>query len=370
VKDAASHGAAFYYSLKNTTFGAMPWNDKPFMTGEALIAQVLSKHTNVTALMISTLQDIGEFFDRKKGTKDFKAGNFTKFVSQGGYVVGTEQASGAAKPKITLAPVEDMANNKFHPPQAKNYTNCLAAYNLKSDAWSREAAKAARLPGTFMQKLFKYGPIGAHLEWLWKRQEFKFYWDPFNWPFMDYLNVGWYLNTRLGLDKESADYEKFSQSNPSFAEAIPHIKTILYDGCAAVGAVGDDFMRAMQLLKPEEQMPAYNRPSVAGHSHRVFGKAANDLGGINPARLAKVMETFLLGSLLATHKQAESVIPRNMVKHSYDTSTVTLDQFRETYKEKVEEKKRRRAEGYTGPIPLGNVPYEKLFQQAMRGVRK
>ena len=218
-----------------------------------------------------------------------------------------------------------MTNNTFHPVEAANYTNGLARHKLKSDAWSREAAKAARLPATSMKELFQYGPIGAHLEWLWMRQEFKFYWDPFNWPFMSHLTKGWYFNTRLGMDKDSEQFKKLVQLREvPFSYAMPHIKVIAYDCCAAVGAVGDDFMRAMGILVPEDQVPAYN---TAEHGHRVFGKAANDLGGIKAPVLAKVMEAFLLGGLRATAPKASKMPGFQTLQHETMSSELDLDLF-------------------------------------------
>ncbi|KAK3298756.1 uncharacterized protein B0H64DRAFT_354421 [Chaetomium fimeti] len=416
----SQHSGVFFYSLKNITFDRAPWNPPNLELPDAktVITNVLRSKSNVTALMISSLQDIGEFFDRKDKTADFMKYNFTKFISQGGYEVeATEQAaqsgkSSKPKVKVTLKPVKDMANNKFNLKQAANYTNHLAAHKLTSDTWSREAAKAARLPGTFMKEMFQYGPIGAHLEWLWMRQEFKFYWDPFNWPFMDFLNVDWYLNTRLGLDKTSADFNELRKTEMPFSDAAPRIKVIAYDGCAAVGAVGDDFMRAMGVLDPESKLPAYNRPDVAGHPHRVFGKKADDLGGINARRLAQVMKTFLLGGMIATAGRAESLIPRASIKHDHEESGINLDGFRAritlrnlrikldedikraeeakaagkdkeyrrdlgtidkrrstiaVYEERI--KREERVTRISEPV-RASIPYEQLYQQAMGQTRK
>ena len=251
---------------------------------------------------------------------DYLRNNFRKYVSQGGYEV--EQKPG--KP-LTMTPNMGMANNQFHPGGAFTYTNGLARHKLKSDAWSREAAKAARLPATFMKQLFRHGPIGAHLEWLWMRQEFKFYWDPFNLPFLSHLTKGWYFNTRLGMDKDSEQYKKLVQlPEVPFSCAVPHIKVIAYDCCAAVGAVGDDFMRTMGILVPENQIPAYN---TAEHGHRVFGKGVDDLGGIRAPALAKVMEAFLLGGLRATAPRASKIPGFQTLQHKTVSSKLDVDLF-------------------------------------------
>lgn len=312
------HPTDFYYGLRNKTFRDAKWNKpKPgeeekdlFEPGSTLIKRLASQNkAPLTVLIICTLQDIGEFFKAQTGTQegqDFLKSKFRKFVSQGGYTVkdpADEPASGgktATPGKVVIKPIEGMMNNDVNLKEANNYTNGLADLGLPSDAWSRNAARAARLPGTFMEGLFQYGPIGAHLQWLWKRQEFKFYWDPFNWPHRPFLGVSWYLSTRLGLDKEKdkKQFEELMKNGISFTDAAPMVKVIAYDCCAAVGAVGDDFMRAMGVLKDDNDIPAYNKKA---HRHRVFGKEPDDQGGISIPRLVKVMETFLLGGLMATH---------------------------------------------------------------------
>jgi hypothetical protein len=426
------HPTDFYYGLKNKTFREAKWNKpKPgqkdedvFQSGEKLIKTLAGQNkAPLTVLLISTLQDIGEFFDAQKKTDEGKAflrNKFHKFVSQGGYTVKEEPAgeSGSAgkaatQTKVVMEPTAGMMNNDFHIERAKSYTNGLAELGLPSDAWSRNAAKAARLPGTFMEGLFQYGPIGAHLQWLWKRQEFKFYWDPFHWPHRPFLGVPWYLNTRLGLDRKSQEFETLKTTGISFTDAAPMIKVIAYDCCAAVGAVGDDFMRVMGVLE-EKDMPAYNK---AKHGHRVFGKEPDDQGGINISKLVGVMETFLLGGLMATHnlpinktdefktlthEPVESpydlnlflttMMPVMKVIRDHETNAEKYDEDAAKAKKsgdtpeferlrKLAKQERGLADGPTGRVALSaitkikdramlptkaDIPYEELFQDAMK----
>jgi len=315
-----AHAPNFYYGLKNSTFRNAPWNKNKdsFLSGTALVDKLANQERPLTVLLISTLQDIGEYFDTHKTDPDFLRKNFTKYVSQGGYEV--TQTNG----NVQMAPVKDMMNNKFHPKEAANYTNYLANLKLRSDAWSREAAKAARLPGTFMEELFQYGPIGAHLEWMWMRLEFKFYWDPFNWPFMPFLNPAWYLNTRLGMQKDTEQFNKLKDTTIPFTYAAPNIKVIAYDCCAAVGVVGDDFMRAMGVLVPESEVPGYNR---AAHGHRVFGKQVDDLGGVKAPVLAKVMQAFIMGGLRSTYKKAQAMPRFQKLQHDRVNYRFDVDLF-------------------------------------------
>ncbi|KAK4236421.1 hypothetical protein C8A03DRAFT_35698 [Achaetomium macrosporum] len=317
AEDLGKHAHDHFYGLKNETFEKAPWNEEPFLRGSDLIEKLVRPGKPLTPLLISSLQDIGEFFDRHKKDAQFLKQNFSKFVSQGGYEIGQDSKTG----KLALTPRMDMANNQFHPTQAANYCNCLVAFNLPSDAWSREAAKAARIPGTFMQQLFNYGPIGAHLRWLWQRQEFKFFWDPLNWPFMPQLDVGWYLNTRLGLARDSPEFRRLKQSDLNFEMVAPLVQVIAYDCCAAVGAVGDDFMREMGVLG---NLPDYN---LASHKHRVFGRQPTDMGGINTANLSKVMEVFLLGGLLSTYRAAKETPGFQQLKHNPKASPYDASHF-------------------------------------------
>ncbi|KAK4197145.1 hypothetical protein QBC40DRAFT_309310 [Triangularia verruculosa] len=327
ASDIVSHAPDLYYGLKNRRFTEKAETMAP-IKGQDLIdflADQSGKSTTsgglpiqkLTVLLISSLQDISEAFARWKGVAggSFPTDKFETFISQGGY----KFAEGVLWPEM------GMMNNKFHRHAAKNYTRTLQSCDLKSDAWSREAAKKARLEGSFFQKLFQLGPISAHLEWQWLRQEFKFYYDPLNDPYMPQLDLGWYLSTRLNLSKDSDLYQQFVESIPPFKDIIPLIKVIAYDCCAAVGAVGDDFMTSMGILEPDK-IPDYNKGI-----HRVFGQGDKDMGGINTDQLAKVMEVFILGGLLATKDHAEQLL-----KSTEDPANAKSSHQAVTYKNSVE----------------------------------
>ena len=375
-----------YYELKNTTFAEKEWNKRPFHSGRSLIERLAREVDQdkepLTVLLISSLQDIAEYFDTHRGDAAFLQTHFKKFISQGGYEVKDERPDGTC----TLEPIMGMANNGWHPTAARYYTNCLTEYGLPSDAWSREAAKAARLDGSVFSKLDKYGPIGTHLSWLYRRQEFKFYWDPFNAPYIPRLNADWYLQTRLVLDPNSTQFAEFKKKPPSFSQVLPFTKVIAYDGCAAMGAVGDDVMRALGVMR--DNVPEYNtRP----HQHRVFGRGINDLGGIDAAKLGEVFTIFFFGGLIATKTYAEKLIPSSTVRHRPAECRVTLDVFekqvpylrrskelaneeRQGNRESGEKLQRLKSECLDAPyvnIPkvpeVEDIPYELLYQAALRG---
>ncbi|KAK3349756.1 hypothetical protein B0T25DRAFT_548880 [Lasiosphaeria hispida] len=382
------HRDSFFYELKNVTFADQPWNKQEPPSGadlmESLARRVDQGEQPLTVLLISSLQDISEFFNTR--SPSFIKKGFKKFVSQGGYTV---TVTPPPESSIKLDPVMGMANNNFHPTAARNYTDMLGDLNLPSDAWSREAAKAARLDGSVFQSLSSYGPIGQHFLWSWLRQEFKFYWDPLHNPYMEHLNLEWYLKTRLVLDPDSEEFSRFMNTPPDFKTIVPMNKVIAYDGCAAMGAVGDDVMRALGIM--DEVLPAYN---TAAHQHRVFGASKDDLGGVDGVSLGAAFKVFFLGGLLATHKYAESIIPAQTVRHEISTYSVDLDTFHaqlpylapwKALKAKAKALGaagdiwgQRRAEGEADKLKAEKlnakfpkvpdvVPYELLYQEAMGG---
>jgi len=309
-----------YYELKNTTFEEQEWNKKPFRQGSELIdalATQVDKESKepLTVLLISSLQDISDYFNSHKNDPNFLPRHFKKFVSQGGYeIIGSGDA-------LTLKPLKIAQNNSFDPKAAKNYTDCLVKFKLPSDAWSREAARAACLDGSNFDNLNEYGPIGAHLAWVHRRLEFKFMWDPFNAPYMRHLTPDWYLKTRLALDPDSDAFKDFSASPPEFTQVLPLTKIIAYDGCAAVGTIGDDVMCALGILS---ELEPYDK---ANDQHRLFGRAQNDLGGINCEEIRETLRAFFFGALKSTCKRAEELIPSRSIKHKVDDYKVTLDIF-------------------------------------------
>jgi len=212
-------------------------------------------------------------------------------------------------------------NNKFHETAAKTYTNCLVDFKLPSDIWLREAVKAARLDGSIFANLVKYRPIGAHLSWLYKRLEFKFFWDPFNAPYMPHLNPEWYLKTRFALDFNSTLFKDFNTSPPEFTQALAYNKVITYNGCAAIGTVGDGIMDALDIMGDLEP---YNK---AAHQHRLFGCVENDLGKVNTVKLGAALRVFFLGALKSMSKSVEELIPSHIIKHNVVDYKVTLDIF-------------------------------------------
>jgi hypothetical protein len=375
-----------YYELKNTTFERQEWNDKPFRTGrellEHLTKQVVDgKEEPLTVLLISSLQDISEYLQAHRKDPALLKRVFKKFVSQGGYTVDTKPDENGV---YNIKPLLNMANNSSNEPAAWHYTKCLAQFGLPSDTWSREAAKAAPLKGTVFTEGAQYGPIGTHLNWLYKRQEFKFYWDPFNAPYMPRLNNYWYLTTRCVMDPDSPAFAAYMKSPPPFHEILPQSKALAYDGCAAMGACGDDVMRALGVMGDHIPVPEYNKKA---HRHRIFGAAKDDIGGVDGARLSEVLDIFLFGALIRNKDLAEKLIPSSSVEHETEAYDVDLTVFehqvpflKESNKlagEKDDEESQKALEKLQSehlliggkqypkvPVKPDGIPYELLYQKA------
>ncbi|KAK5662235.1 hypothetical protein OQA88_8140 [Cercophora sp. LCS_1] len=384
--DASRKFPQSFYELRNKTFANASWNNDPFRDGsdliESLARDVDQGKEPLTVLLISCLKDISDYFDKHKDDPEFIKTHFKKFVSQGGYHIDDTGGGCELKPNLNAA------NNTWNLPAAENYTDFLAKHKLPSDAWSREAAKASVLDvGTFTESA-GYGPIGAHMSWVYLRQEFKFFWDPYNAPFMPRLNPEWYLTTRLVLVPGSEKFKDFMTNPPNFQTVLPETKVIAYDGCAAIGAVGDDVMRSLGIMKPD-LVPQYNKQA---HGHRLFGKAFGDLGGIDGERMRHALRTFLLGALKATHEEAEKLIKSADVEFEVEKyEGVKLGVFLQQaphlkqarilgqgIKDKDEKAKGELEQLMKEKLPSPyedypkvpkEIPYELLYEDAMKGIK-
>jgi hypothetical protein len=158
--------------------------------------------------------------------------------------------------------------------------------------------------------------VGHHLRWVSAHQEFKFWWDAFNKPFMPHLNEDWFKKVCLGIDLDSEEFRDMKNQPLPFQEAMKFGTFPVYDACAAMGALGDHVLQCLDILS-----------TTPGESdlqkHRMFGKSANELGGVNAAKMKAAMETFIKGSLRATHELAENMIPSDSIQYyipSYDST--------------------------------------------------
>jgi hypothetical protein len=177
--------------------------------------------------------------------------------------------------------------------------------------------------------------------------------------YLPQLDVDWYVKGRLGLTPGTDAFNKKKkelEANPSFSSIVDDIKVIAYDCCAAVGAVGDDFMRQVGVLK---ELSDYNQPEKTGHPHRVFGMSPTDQGGIDTDRLRLVMETFMLGGLMMTAGKAEKIIASGTVQHESEPARLDMAVF----KQKIEmRKKADLAKEYRAEAANANTKPDKKLQ--------
>lgn len=83
------------------------------------------------------------------------------------------------------------------------------------------------------------------------------------------------LRCCLRLSSDSNPFENFNTSPPKFTRVLHHTKIIAYNGCAAIGTIGDDVMRAQGIMS---ELEPHNK---AAYQHRLFRRTENDLGGID-----------------------------------------------------------------------------------------
>jgi inosine-uridine nucleoside N-ribohydrolase len=301
----------FWHELRNQTFEHQDWNkDKKQLCGYNLIESAFKQvgDQKLAVLCLSSLQDLSEYFNKQDD--QFIRKGLATVVSQGGY----EIQEGLIKPDLTAM------NNRFNPEAAESITNRLNELNISSDAWGKEVAVAAAVDRTFLKGL--RGPVGDHLRWVSDHQDFKFWWDAFNKPFMPHLNGDWFKKICLGIEVDSEEFRGMRNQPLSFQKAMQFGTFPAYDACAAMGALGDHVLQCLGILS----MPLDVSNS---QTHRMFGKSRDDLGGINAANLKSAMEAFIKGSLRATQELAEKMIPSDSIHYSTPSYNVTWEIFQQ-----------------------------------------
>ncbi|CAI6068073.1 unnamed protein product [Clonostachys chloroleuca] len=314
----------YWHELQNQTFEEQDWNKGEQIDGYTLIHQLVDSQFNpqkLTALNISSFQDLSEYLKTQDDETIQK--HFAKVVSQGGY----EIVEGSIKPDWTAM------NNKFNREAASYVTNRLDELSIPSDAWGKQVAVAAALDRSFLKTLL--GPLGHHLRWVSAHQDYKYYFDALHKPFMPHLGKTWLLEIYMGLNRDSDEFLEMLDQPLSFHTFLKTGKFPAYDACAAMGALGDDVLQCLGILSTSA------KPSEL-HPHRMFGKSRNDLGGVDASKLKWVLQVFLQGSLKATYKRAEEIIPTSTLRYSSPSYSITLDIFRrqQPYMEILEDFKR------------------------------
>ncbi len=133
---------------------------------------------------------------------------------------------------------------------------------------------------------------------------------------------------RMGLPADTPQYHQPAPASDSafLQDIAPQARVVIYNGCAAIGALDDDILGTLDILNDEALRPAYN--CTRHHEHRMFGKAVDDFGGIVPDQLQDVFQTFLVDTLRITSECAKKLIPNDSLKfHVEIYEKLTLDIF-------------------------------------------
>ncbi|RDW77560.1 hypothetical protein BP6252_05613 [Coleophoma cylindrospora] len=238
----------------------------------------------IKLLLISSLRDI-HFFSRtcedllKKVTKEI--------VIQGGYFMDGD--------KLTATP--NVANNKWDSISSRNFHTWMQDNDIHSTVFTKIAAYETPLTSDFFHELEETGhPIGRYLRGVQLMQDRKF-WEAASSPdeskrFAKYMDTEWFLK------EKSSWYDSHGpeDTKPVGDEIIPYLtKVIIYDAIAAVGTIGDDALKKLQVLRdvPNEDP-----------KHRIYGIEASDKeprnSGVHGDKMILVIKALIKGALLRT----------------------------------------------------------------------
>ena len=205
------------------------------------------------------------------------------------------------------------ANNGFDTQATKEFHKYIENYHIPSIVFTRAAAFASRHESELFTALKDTGhPLGAHLEVIEKQQDAAFYegaCDPAK-RFAPNLDQDWFLYGKTDwydrYPKVPADGSPqiLPPSGKTPEAIIPYTKLVFYDVLAAIGAAGDDVIRAIQILEPKDLFV-----NQEPHIHKVVGREEPnpyDPGAkllqfpdVNVSNMKTTVSALLKGSLSA-----------------------------------------------------------------------
>ncbi|KAK7219332.1 hypothetical protein V2G26_007335 [Clonostachys chloroleuca] len=347
-----------WHELRNLTFANQTWNIEKmeYPTGYHSLDKLAHQNDTqkLVVLCLSSLQDISEYFGKQDD--EFLRKHFGYIIVQGGYIIQDR----SIKPDLKAM------NNSFHPEAAATFTDRLHTLGIPSDAWGKEVAVAAGLDLSIFKELD--GPVGKHLNWKLPRQLYGFYWDALNKPFKPHLDKAWLLETHMRIDRTNPAFQTMIAEPLSFGKFVDQTKLPAYDACAAMGALGDPFLRRLGILE--------NTQEISDQSYRMFGESPGNLGGINPENLNLALRVFLRGSIKASYENASKLISGRITWFvpSYETTLESfkkkLPYLRENAHNKIEDGTERGIKKDKFSKPIQGIedegpPYELLFQEEM-----
>lgn len=282
------------YEFKHCTFMVSP-DSVEFEKGEDLLLQVLEKamvdKRKITLVLLSSLMDISKFSlkypDLVKNTVD-------SISIQGG--VYFENG--------TLKPDNLAANNNFSPHHATHFTKYIQDNNIPTTVYTKVAAFATKLYSEFFEELSATGhPLGIYLRKTQLAQDVNFYTDTMDEKtrFRPFMTQQWFLTNKSTWFTEGHSEDPNVEPYPAPQQIVPYLTVVVaYDALAALGAVGEDVLADLHVLKPVPNSslcrivgvaPSPNTPDVV-EDPGVFGE-----------QMALVIKSLVKGSLLASQQQ-------------------------------------------------------------------
>jgi hypothetical protein len=243
----------------------------------------------LTLVLISSLEDIYKF--SLKYSELLKE-TVSNVVFQGGYSMKDG----------SLDPDSNANNNRYDPVASKEFHKFVQENSIPSAVYTKIAAFATPLTADLFRDMSDTGhPLGIHLKSVQVEQDRAFYQTSSlseGERFAPFMTQHWFLKNKTNWFETHKPEDTFPDPNPQTAlpgdkDRGPDLadyltKVVVYDALAALGASGDDALRALKVLSHGDD-PEF---------HRVVGVENVDIG-IQPERMAVTLSALLKGSLLS-----------------------------------------------------------------------
>jgi inosine-uridine nucleoside N-ribohydrolase len=282
------------YEFKHCSFMAPP-DCAEFENGEDLLFRVFRKaeeeKRKITLVLLSSLMDISEFAHKYP---NLLKSAVDRISIQGGMYFD----------KGTLKADSFAANNNFALDHAMHFTKYIQDNNIPTTVFTKVAAFATKIYSEFFADLAATGhPIGIHLRKTQLAQDVNFYTDTMDEKtrFRPFMTQRWFLTNKSTWFTEGHSEDPTVEPYPPPEQVVPYLTVVVaYDALAALGAVGEDVLADLCVLKPAPDSSIYrivgvgpspNTPDIV-EDPGVFGE-----------QMALAIKALVKGSLLASQQQ-------------------------------------------------------------------
>ena len=282
------------YEFDNCTFMA-PLGSVEFEKGEDLLLRIFEKAVDedrkITLVLLSSLMDISKFTQKHP---NLVKNAVDKISVQGGmyFEKGILKADSLA------------ANNNFAPVHAALFTSFIQKYSIRTTVYTKVAAFATKIYAEFFAELAATGhPLGIHLRNTQLAQDVNFYTDTMDKKtrFRPFMTQQWFLTNKSTWFTEGHSKDPDVEPYPSPDNVVPYLTIVVaYDALAALGAVGDDVLESLHVLKPA---PDNSFCRVVGVSPSPNTPDVIEDPGVYGEQMATAIKTLVKGSLLSSWQQ-------------------------------------------------------------------